>query len=88
MVVGRNVATTVEFLGDSEGHEAGFLYQFRVVLDNSSAVDPAQRVDVDEPATRATQATCASPTAAPSPAPPDPIEQLFVIEPRCARTSA
>lgn len=40
MVVGRNVATTVEFLGDSEGHEAGFLYTFDVGIDHSFATTP------------------------------------------------
>lgn len=40
MVVGRSVNTTVEFLGDSEGHEAGFLYRFDVGIDFSSAATP------------------------------------------------
>lgn len=38
MVVGRNVTTTIDFLGDSEGHEAGFLYTLDVGIDGSSAV--------------------------------------------------
>jgi hypothetical protein len=40
MVVGRNVTTTVEFLDDISGEDAGLLYRFDVGIDASFATWP------------------------------------------------
>ena len=79
-VVGRNVTTTVEFLGDTAGHDAGFLYQFRVGIAGSSAVVPHNAWSWSNLYPSGSSAVCVAHGRTVARA-TRPIEQLFVLGP-------